>query len=146
MKSVSPLTVFSLVQNFNWHLLKPVMPRWGEIRGQECNLFFLDRRFHWLIDWIFWVWGWGGGGGKEETASLKCEKRGRAFLWETLSNTPPRLDDRGREPCHSFCASVWLTSLERSCCFSFVLLVFRHVFTHRRKNLFLFDTLAFLWV
>lgn len=85
-----------------------------------------------------------GGGGKEETASLKCEKRGRAFLWETLSNTPPRLDDRGREPCHSFCASVGLTSLERSFCFSFVLLVFRHVFTHRRKNLFLFDTLAFL--
>lgn len=82
------------------------------------------------------VWGVGGGGGKEETASLKCEKRGRAFLWETLSNTPPRLDDRGREPCHSFCASVGLTSLERSCCFSFVLLVFRHVFTHRRKNLF----------
>ena len=79
---------------------------------------------------------WGGGGGKEETASLKCEKRGRAFLWETLSNTPPRLDDRGREPCHSFCASVGLTSLERSCCFSFVLLVFRHAFTHHRKNLF----------
>lgn len=83
VKSVSPLTVFSLVQNFNWHLLKPVIPRRGEIRGQECNLFFLrDRRFHWLIDWIFWVWGWGVGG--REGGDCKFEMR------ETRSSIPVR--------------------------------------------------------
>ena len=81
MKSVSPLTVFSLVQNFNWHLLKPVIPRRGEIRGQECNLFFKGQTFP-LIDLLdFLSLGVGcGGEGKEETASLKCEKRSRAFL------------------------------------------------------------------
>ena len=128
MKSVSPLTVFSLVQNFNWHLLKPVIPRRGE-RVQPF-FFFLDRRFHWLIDyWIFWV----GGGGRGGDCKFELRETIRNFK---ISNTPPRLDERGRELCHSFCASVGLTSFERSCCFSFVLLVFRYVFTHHRKNLF----------
>ena len=136
-----PSYCFLLSTKFQLAFIETCDASLGWNKGTRVQpFFFRDRRFHWLIGFFEF------GGGKEETASLKCEKRGRAFLWETLSNTPPRLDDRGREPCHSFCASVWLTSLERSCCFSFVLLVFRHVFTHRRKNLFLFDTLAFLWV